>query len=220
MSDEPNKNKNHLIKEQINESEIINNTFNKKQEDLMMRLKEVHCKSEEKTFDLNEKFNQIKEDLQKLIDEYKIECDKNELENNEIDFSSIKDYINEYMLNERNNSINNINSTFEKINANIEEISENNSVNANQIENALFEFKNEFEQMYNDTVNHMLETRNQKDEINNKLSVQMKEQFAKIYELINEEKQTSNNSQIERIKSIQNLIRNLLKNVKNEKIKL
>ena len=220
MSDEPNQNKNHLIKEQINESEIINNTFNKKQEDLMMRLKEVHCKSEEKTFDLNEKFNQIKEDLQKLIDEYKIECDKNELENNEIDFSSIKDYINEYMLNERNNSINNINSTFEKINANIEEISENNSVNANQIENVLFEFKNEFEQMYNDTVNHMLETRNQKDEINNKLSVQMKEQFAKIYELINEEKQTSNNSQIERIKSIQNLIRNLLKNVKNEKIKL
>jgi len=220
MSDEPNQNKNHLIKEQINESEIINNTFNKKQEELMMRLKEVHCKSEEKTFDLNEKFNQIKEDLQKLIDEYKIECDKNELENNEIDFSSIKDYINEYMLNERNNSINNINSTFEKINANIEEISENNSVNANQIENALFEFKNEFEQMYNDTVNHMLETRNQKDEINNKLSVQMKEQFAKIYELINEEKQTSNNSQIERIKSIQNLIRNLLKNVKNEKIKL
>jgi pantothenate kinase-related protein Tda10 len=74
--------------------------------------------------------------------------------------------------------------------------------------------------MYNDTVNHMLETKAQKDEINNKLNVQMKEQFAKIYELINEEEQTSNNSQIERIKSIQNLIRNLLKNMKNEKIKL
>ena len=66
----------------------------------------------------------------------------------------------------------------------------------------------------------MLETRNQNEEINNKLNVQMKEQFAKIYELINEEEQTSNNSQIERIKSIQNLIRNLLKNMKNEKIKL
>jgi hypothetical protein len=84
----------------------------------------------------------------------------------------------------------------------------------NQIENTLYEFKNDFEQMYNDTVNHMLETKTQKDEINNKLNVQMKEQFAKIYELINEEEQTSNNSQIERIKSIQNLIRNLLKNVK------
>ena len=220
MSDEPKQNKNHCIKEQINESEIINSNFNKKQEDLMMRLKEVHCKSEEKTFDLNEKFNQIKEDLQKLIDEYKIECDKIELENNEIDFSSIKDYINEYMINERNNSINNINNTFEKINGNIEEITENNRGNISQIENVLFEFKNEFEQLYNDTVNHMLETRNQNEEINNKLNSQMKEQFAKIYELINEEEQTSNNSQIERIKSIQNLIRNLLKNVKNEKIKL
>ena len=220
MSDEPKQNKNHCIKEQINESEIINSNFNKKQEDLMMRLKEVHCKSEEKTFDLNEKFNQIKEDLQKLIDEYKIECDKSELENNEIDFSSIKDYINEYMINERNNSINNINNTFDKINGNIEEITENNRGNISQIENVLFEFKNEFEQLYNDTVNHMLETRNQNEEINNKLNSQMKEQFAKIYELINEEEQTSNNSQIERIKSIQNLIRNLLKNVKNEKIKL
>jgi hypothetical protein len=220
MSDEPKQNKNHCIKEQINESEIINSNSNKKQEDLMMRLKEVHCKSEEKTFDLNEKFNQIKEDLQKLIDEYKIECDKSELENNEIDFSSIKDYINEYMINERNNSINSINNTFEKINGNIEEITENNRGNISQIENVLFEFKNEFEQLYNDTVNHMLETRNQNEEINNKLNSQMKEQFAKIYELINEEEQTSNNSQIERIKSIQNLIRNLLKNVKNEKIKL
>ena len=66
-----------------------------------------------------------------------------------------------------------------------------------QIENALYEFKNEFEQMYND----MLETKAQKDEINNKLNVQIKKQYDKIYLLINEE-QTSNNSQIERIKSI------------------
>ena len=29
----------------------------------------------------------------------------------------------------------------------------------NQIENTLYEFKNDFEQMYNDTVNHMLETK-------------------------------------------------------------
>ena len=67
-----------------------------------------------------------------------------------------------------------------------------------QIENALYEFKNEFEQIYND----MLETKAQKDEINNKLNVQIKKQYDKIYELINEEEQTSNNSQIEKIKSI------------------
>ena len=116
MSDDSKHDQNNFIKEQINESETsskISNNKNK-EEDLIMRLKEVHCKSEEKNFDLNEKFNQIKKDIQKLIDEYKIECDKSELENNDIDFSSIRDYMNEYMINERNTSINNINNTFEK----------------------------------------------------------------------------------------------------------
>ena len=187
---------------------------------MIKRLKEVHCKSKEKTFDLNEKFNQIKEDLQKLIDEYKIECDKSELENNDIDFSSIRDYINEYMINERNTSINNINNTFEKINNDMEEMVENNSNNMNQIENNLMELKNELEQNFNDTINHSIEIGAQKDEINNKLTVQMKEQFSKIYDLINGEEQALGDNQIERIKSIQNLLKNLMKNIQNEKIKL
>ena len=222
MSDDSKHDQNNFIKEQINESETsskISNNKNK-EEDLIMRLKEVHCKSEEKTFDLNEKFNQIKEDLQKLIDEYKIECDKSELENNDIDFSSIRDYINEYMINERNTSINNINNTFEKINNDMEEMVENNSNNMNQIENTLMELKNELEQNFNDTINHSIEIGAQKDEINNKLTVQMKEQFSKIYDLINGEEQALGDNQIERIKSIQNLLKNLMKNMQNEKIKL
>ena len=222
MSDDSKHDQNNFIKEQINESETsskISNNKNK-EEDLIMRLKEVHCKSEEKTFDLNEKFNQIKEDLQKLIDEYKIECDKSELENNDIDFSSIRDYINEYMINERNTSINNINNTFEKINNDMEEMVENNSNNMNQIENTLMELKNELEQNFNDTINHSIEISAQKDEINNKLTVQMKEQFSKIYDLINREEQALGDNQIERIKSIQNLLKNLMKNIQNEKIKL
>lgn len=222
MSDDSKHDQNNFIKEQINESETsskISNNKNK-EEDLIMRLKEVHCKSEEKTFDLNEKFNQIKEDLQKLIDEYKIECDKSELENNDIDFSSIRDYINEYMINERNTSINNINNTFEKINNDMEEMVENNSNNMNQIENTLMELKNELEQNFNDTINHSIEIGAQKDEINNKLTVQMKEQFSKIYDLINGEEQALGDNQIERIKSIQNLLKNLMKNIQNEKIKL
>ena len=222
MSDDSKHDQNNFIKEQINESETsskISNNKNK-EEDLIMRLKEVHCKSEEKTFDLNEKFNQIKEDLQKLIDEYKIECDKSELENNDIDFSSIRDYINEYMINERNTSINNINNTFEKINNDMEEMVENNSNNMNQIENTLMELKNELEQNFNDTINHSIEISAQKDEINNKLTVQMKEQFSKIYDLINGEEQALGDNQIERIKSIQNLLKNLMKNIQNEKIKL
>ena len=103
MTEEKNLN-DYLITEQINENEsqISNININKKKEEIIKHLKEVHCKSEERTFDLNEKFNQIKEDLQKLIDEYKMDCDKSELENNDIDFSSITEYINDYFATERN----------------------------------------------------------------------------------------------------------------------
>lgn len=219
MSDEQYQS-NNLITEQINDSELSSININKKREDIIKHLKEVHCKSEEKTFDLNEKFNQIKEDLQKLIDEYKMDCDKSDLDNNDIDFSSIKDYINDYIANERINSINNINNAFEKVNNNIEEIIENNNLNSNKIENILLEIKNEFEQNYNDTINHSIEINTQKEDIHNKLNIQMKEQFSKIYDLLSGEEQNLNNSQIEKINNIQYFIKNLVKNMQNEKIKL
>ena len=218
MSEEP-IHSNNLITEQINESESTIINVNKKREDLIKHLKDVHCKSEEKTFDLNEKFNQIKEDLQKLIDEYKMDCDKSDLENNDIDFSSIKDYINDYIANERINSINNINNAFEKVNNSVEEIIENNNLNVNKIENILLEIKNEFDQNYNDIVNHSMEINAQKEDINNKLNVQMKEQFAKLYDLIGGEEQSLNDSKIEKINAIQSFIKHLVKNMKNEKIK-
>ena len=219
MSDDKNLN-NYLITEEINNSEISNSNKNKKREEIMKHLKEVHCKSEERTFDLNEKFNQIKEDLQKLLDEYKMENDKSELENTSIDFSSVKDYINDYILKERNNSINNINESFEKISNNIDEIFENSNLNYNNIQNLLNELKNEFEQNYKETINHSLEINEQKEEINDKLNIQMKEQFSKIYNLIKEESQKCNNNNIENIKKMQILIKNILNNIKKEKIKL
>ena len=219
MSDEPNQ-PNNLITEQVNESDTSIINVNKKREDLIKHLKDVHCKSEEKTFDLNEKFNQIKEDLQKLIDEYKMDCDKSELENNDIDFSSIKDYINDYIANERINSINNINNAFEKVNNSVEEIIENNNLNVNSIENILLELKNEFEQNYSDIVNHSIDINTQKEDINNKLNIQMKEQFTKLYDLISGEEQSLNNSQVEKINRVQIFIKNLVKYMKSEKIKL
>ena len=219
MSDDKNLN-NYLITEEINNSEISNSNKNKKREEIMKHLKEVHCKSEERTFDLNEKFNQIKEDLQKLLDEYKMENDKSELENTSIDFSSVKDYINDYILKERNNSINIINESFEKISNNIDEIFENSNLNYNNIQNLLNELKNEFEQNYKETINHSLEINEQKEEINDKLNIQMKEQFSKIYNLIKEESQKCNNNNIENIKKMEILIKNILNNIKKEKIKL
>ena len=218
MAEEKNIN-NYLISEQINDNETTNININNKKEDILKHLKDIHCKSEERTFDLNEKFNQIKEDLQKLIDEYKIESDKNDYESEDIDFASIEEYITDYISNERNTSINNINNAFENVNNNIEKFIEDNNSNINNIQNILLEIKNEFDQNYNETINHMVEINTQKDDINNKLNEQMKEQFNKIYDLINDECRNLNGNKIERIKKIQNLIKNLLNYIKSEKIK-
>ena len=199
----------------IDESSILNN----KKDELMSHLKEVHCKNEERTFDLNEKFNQIKEELQTLMEEYKSNNDnKNDSENDEIDFISIKEYIKDYINNERNASINIINDTFEKINNNFEEIAENNNTNLIEIENILNEIKNEFEQNINNTINHSLEISSQKDEINNKLNTQMQEQFDKINKLLNDEDQNLSYTQIEHIKRTKSLLNNILKYIKREKI--
>ena len=208
---------NQIISDKLNieDSSIINN----KKEELMSHLKDVHCKNEERTFDLNEKFNQIKEELQILMEEYKSNIEnKNDGESDEIDYISIKDYIKEYINNERNTSINIINETFEKINNNFEEIAENNNTNIFNIKNILNEIKNEFEQNINNTINHSLEISSQKDEINNKLNIQMQEQFDKVNGLINEEEQNLSYTETESLKRIKTLINNLLKYIKKEKI--
>lgn len=207
---------NQIISDKLNidDSSIINN----KKEELMSHLKKVHCKSEERTFDLNEKFNQIKEELQTLMEEYKSNQEKNDSESDEIDFTPMKEYINEYINNERNSLINLINDSFEKINNNIEEMIDDNNSNINQIENILNEIKNEFEQNINDTINHTLEISSQKDDINNKLNIQMKEQFDKVNKLINDEEQNLSNKQIDDINRIKTLINDILKYIKREKI--
>ena len=207
---------NQIISDKLNmeDSYIINH----KQEDLMNYLKEIHCKSEERTFDLNEKFNQIKEELQNLMEEYKIENDNSAQENEEIDFISIKNYINEYISNERNSSINIINDSFEKITSNFEEIVENNNINLEQIENFLNELKNEFEQKMNNAINKNIEISSQKEDINNKLNYQMQEQFDKINRILNEEQQALSDTQIKSIKNIKNLLSNILKYIKREKV--
>ena len=217
MTEENNKN-NYLNTEKINDSEISNINITKKKEDIMKRLKDIHCKSEERTFDLNEKFNQIKEDLQKIIDEYKIESDKSE-EEEDLDYSSIEEYINDYLAKERNNSIDSINNAFENVSNNIENFVEDKNSNINNIQNILLKLKNEFDNNCKEVINHMLETNSQKDEINNKLNGQMNEQFNKFHDLINRECQNLDYNKIERINKIQNLIRNLLNYIKTQKKK-
>ena len=207
---------NQIISDKLIIDEL--SSTNNKKDDLMLRLKEVHCKSEERTFDLNEKFNQIKEELQTLMEEYKSNKENVESNNDELDLTSIQEYINDFITQERNSSINIINDSFEKISNNLDEIVDNNNSNLNSIENALNELKNDFEQNLNNTVNHTLEIESQKDDINDKLINQMQEQFDKINKLIDNEKQNLSKTQIEQIQRIKQLLNNLLKFIKREKI--
>ena len=207
---------NQIISDKLIIDEL--SSTNNKKDDLMLRLKEVHCKSEERTFDLNEKFNQIKEELQTLMEEYKSNKENIESNFDELDLTSIQEYINDFITQERNSSINIINDSFEKISNNLDEIVDNNNSNLNSIENALNELKNDFEQNLNNTVNHTLEISSQKDDINDKLINQMQEQFDKINKLIDNEKQYLSKTQIEQIQRIKQLLNNLLKFIKREKI--
>ena len=184
---------------------------------LLLKLKEIHCKSEERTFDLNDKINQIKEDFQKIIDNYKTEYENYESDNIFIDFNSINDYINEYLLNERNSTISNINNIFGEVSSNIDVVNEENNKNMNEIKLILNEIKTEFDKNYEDTVNHVIEINSQKEEIYNKLKDQMNEQFSKIFDIIREEDNILKNKQIEWITNIQNLLVNLVNQMKHEK---
>ena len=65
--------------------------------------------------------------------------------------------------------------------------------------------------------NHNLEISTQKEEIKNKLDVQLQEQFDKIDKLIKEEEQNFSLTQIDNLKRIKELISNILKYIKKEK---
>ena len=184
---------------------------------LLLKLKEIHCKTEERTFDLNDKINQIKEDFQKIIDNYKTEYENYESDNIFIDFDSINDYINEYLSNERNSIVSNINNIFGEVSSNIDVVNEENNKNMNEIKLILNEIKTEFDKNYEDTVNHVIEINSQKEEIYNKLKDQMNEQFSKIFDIIREEDNILKNKQIEWITNIQNLLVNLVNQMKREK---
>ena len=80
------------------------------------------------------------------------------------------------------------------------------------------ELKNEFEQKMNNAINKNIEISSQKEDINNKLNYQMQEQFDKINRILNEEQQALSDTQIKSIKNIKNLLSNILKYIKREKV--
>ena len=217
MSEENNNNNNNISKE-INKNEISSISQDNYKQDLMKKLREIHRKSEERTFDLNEKFNQVKDGLQKLIDTYQNNLyEENEFENN-IDIISLNKYMNDYINNERETSINNINNIFEQISDTLNTKAEKNMEEKEDIKTSLIEIKNEFDAIYEETVNHYDETKMQKDDIKNKIDIQMEEQLGKVNDILNNEIEIGEKSKNDIINAIQNYLKDLGIKMKKEKM--
>ncbi len=217
MSEENNNNNNNISKE-FNKNEISTISQDNYKQDLMKKLREIHRKSEERTFDLNEKFNQVKDGLQKLIDTYQNNLyEENEFENN-IDIISLNKYMNDYINNERETSINNINNIFEQISDTINTKAEKNMEEKEDIKTSLIEIKNEFDAIYEETVNHYDETKMQKDDIKNKIDIQMEEQLGKVNDILNNEIEIGEKSKNDIINVIQNYLKDLGIKMKKEKM--
>ena len=206
---------NNKSKSLNNEISYISQDYNRP--DLLIKLKEIHRKSEERTFDLNEKFNQIKDGLQKLIDNYQNTLYQEDESENNIDIFSLQRYINNYINNERETSINNINNVFEQICDTVNSKIEKNSEEKEDIKTSLVEIKNEFDGIYEEAQNHFNEIKNQKDEIKTKFDMQMEEQFENVNDIINNEAEIEEKGKNDIITITQNYLIELGKKMKKEK---
>jgi hypothetical protein len=215
MSEENNNNNNS---KEVNKNEINSISQDNCSQDLMKKLKEIHRKSEERTFDLNEKFNQIKDGLQKLIDTYQNDLYEDNESDNNIDIISLHRYMNNYLNNERETSINNINNVFEQISDKLNTKSDKNMEEKEDIKTSLIEIKNEFDAIYEETVNHHDETKNQKDDIKNKIDIQMEEQLDKVNNILYNDIEIGEKSKNDIINVTQKFLKDLGMKMKKEKI--
>ena len=211
------KNINNKSKDNNDKNDISDISLDYNKIDLINRLKEIHRKSEEKTFDLNEKFNQIKEGLQKLIDTYQNNLYQEEESENNIDIFSLHKYINNYINKEREISINNINNVFEQISDSINTKIEKNSEEKEDIKTSIIEIKNEFDGIYEESINHFEETKIQRDEIKDKIDIQMEEQFDKVNDILKKEIDIEEKGKNNIINATQNYLGDIGIKMKKEK---
>ena len=217
MIEEKNSNNKSNNNNNTNEANDISEDSKK---DLLCKLKDIHHKSEVRTFDLNEKFNQIKDELQSLIDTYKNNLyEKEEYENEDnLDIFSLQKYISNYINKEREVSINNIDNVFEQVTDTINQKLGNSSTDRENIKNTIIDTKNEFDGICEETLNHFNETKNQKNEIEDKINSQMEEQFGKVNDILNNEVEIEEKNKNDIINATQIYLADLGKKMKNEKI--
>ena len=217
MIEEKNSNNKSNNNNNTNEANDISEDSKK---DLLSKLKDIHHKSEVRTFDLNEKFNQIKDELQSLIDTYKNNLyEKEEYENEDnLDIFSLQKYISNYINKEREVSINNIDNVFEQVTDTINQKLGNSSTDRENIKNTIIDTKNEFDGICEETLNHFNETKNQKNEIEDKINSQMEEQFGKVNDILSNEVEIEEKNKNDIINATQIYLADLGKKMKNEKI--
>ena len=185
--------------------------------DLVNKIENIKNKSEEKIFLLEEKLNELGNDINKLIENYQNnEYNIYNINNNNNDnILSLQQDIIDYISKERENSINDFNNVFYKIIENVNQ--KNNSKENENIKNILINIRKEFLKKCKELMNKIDESEYQSKDIDNIIKTQMFEQFENINNRIIKELLIDNNEKDNIINYTQNYLKELKKHMKLEK---
>jgi len=185
--------------------------------DLVNKIENIKNKSEEKIFLLEEKLNELGNDINKLIENYQNnEYNIYNINNNNDNILSLQQDIIDYISKERENSINDFNNVFYKIIENVNH--KNNSKENENIKNILINIRKEFLKKCKEIMNKIDESEYQSKDIDNIIKTQMFEQFENINKRIIKELLVDNNEKDNIINYTQNYLKELKKHMKLEKL--
>jgi len=185
--------------------------------DLVNKIENIKNKSEEKIFLLEEKLNELGNDINKLIENYQNnEYNIYNINNNNDNILSLQQDIIDYISKERENSINDFNNVFYKIIENVNQ--KNNSKENENIKNILINIRKEFLKKCKEIMNKIDESEYQSKDIDNIIKTQMFEQFENINKRIIKELLVDNNEKDNIINYTQNYLKELKKHMKLEKL--
>ena len=185
--------------------------------DLVNKIENIKNKSEEKIFLLEEKLNELGNDINKLIENYQNnEYNIYNINNNNDNILSLQQDIIDYISKERENSINDFNNVFYKIIENVNQ--KNNSKENENIKNILINIRKEFLKKCKEIMNKIDESEYQSKDIDNIIKTQMFEQFENINNRIIKELLVDNNEKDNIINYTQNYLKEIKKHMKLEKL--
>ena len=187
--------------------------------DLVNKIENIKNKSEEKIFLLEEKLNELGNDINKLIENYQNnEYNIYNINNNNDNILSLQQDIIDYISKERENSISDFNNVFYKI---IENVNQKNNSKENEnkgIKNVIINIRKEFLKKCKEIMNKIDESEYQSKDIDNIIKTQMFEQFENINNRIIKELLVNNNEKDNIINYTQNYLKELKKHMKLEKL--